>query len=538
MTVTRGSIDTRMFNAINEKTKQIWFQTGNSPTGETGIHLAGGISNTVFNTNTPNTWGFNTFIANGGLKFRYNQIDLTTLSTNALTFYRPNVTSGAISGSVKAMELGTSALTFYSPSSTNNNNLKKLMELTNSSLNFYDKDDNTNPIAQYNSSGVLLGKVNVNNSYNTLINSNGLTIRRNISGTQKNLAQFYGTGFAFTNTNNDNIISGGSVPSSQVYQFIYNERTITGKVPAGQTNYTLYIKFPEYTGSSPGSNNIGFNGIGILCLGITVGSQGDEDYQCRYEYNAENPSWTNFSNINVQLIADWSVTDKIPILGVKFINHAGQNYTIDFLKYSMGDEPPENIPAYYIMYTKPASANLIIGTQGRLPDHAVGTGMVRYNSNGSNAISEWVIDAAGNTFIKDLYLNNHSGPIGTLTQKTKNTTPYFSWSGAADKWVNDDEPQLYLTPGTYIVTASARIDTGSGNSGKFGICIGYSVSDGAWKKDVDSRVVHYNNQTYMLLTTTVGISIDTSAFFSPFYYASNNNTVKATYQTIRAVRIC
>lgn len=529
MTVTRGSIDTRMFNAINEKTKQIWFQTGNSPTGETGIHLAGGISNTTFSTSTPNTWGYNTFIANGGLKLRYNQIDLTTLSTNALTFYRPNVTSGAISGSVKAMELGTSALTFYSPSSTDNNNLKKLMELTNNSLNFYNKDDSINPIAQYNSSGVLLGKVNVNNSYNTLINSNGLTIRQNISGTQKNLAQFYGTGFAFTNTNNDNIISGGSVSSSQVYQYIYNEKTISGTVPKGQTNYILHIKFPEYTGSSTS-----FNGIGISSLGITVGSQGDERHQRRYVMGE---TWEDFSNvINVQLRADWSVTDEMPILDVKFINYAGQNYTISFLKYSMGDDPPENIHAYYIMYTKPASANLIIGTQGRLPDHAVGTGMVRYNSNGSNAISEWVIDAAGNTFIKDLYLNNHSGPIGTLTQKTSNAN--FPWSDAADKWVNHDEPQLYLTPGTYVITASARIDTGSGNSGKFGICIGYSTSDGAWKRDMDSRVVYYNNQTYMLLTTTVGISIDTSAFFSPFYYASNNNTVKATYQTIRAVRIC
>ena len=534
MTVTRGSIDTRMFNAINEKTKQIWFQTSNNPANEQGIHLAGGIPNTSFSTSTPATWGFNTFIENGGLKLRYNQVNLATLSTNALTFYKPNVTSQVISGSIEAMKLGTSALTFYSPSSTSNN-LKKLMELTSSSLNFYDKDDSTNPIAQYSGNNILLGKENINNGYNTLINSNGLTIRQNISGTQKNLAQFYGTGFAFTNTNNDNIISGGSVPSSQVYQFIYNEKTITGKVPTGQTNYILYIKFPEYTGSSPGSNNIGFNGIGILNLGITVGNQGDEEYQCRYDYNAENPSWTNFSNINVQLIADWSVTDKIPILGVKFINHAGQSYTINFLK-GPSDDPPENIPAYYIIYTKPQSANFIIGTQGRLPDHAVGTGMVRYNSNGSNAISEWVIDAAGNTFIKDLYLNNHSGPIGTLTQKTKNTN--FQWSGAADSWVNDDEPQLYLTPGTYVVTASARIDTGSGNSGKFGICIGYSVSDGAWKRDVNSRVVHYNNQTYMLLTTTVGISIDTSAFFSPFYYASNNNTVKATYQTIRAVRIC
>ena len=528
MTVTRGSIDTRMFNAINEKTKQIWFQTGNSPTGEQGIHLAGG-TNAPFDTSTPNTWGYNTFITNGGLKLRYNQIDLTTLSTNALTFYKPNVTSGTISGSVKAMELGTSALTFYSPSSTDNNNLKKLMELTTSSLNFYDKDDNTNPIAQYNGSGVLLGKESVNNGYNTLINSNGLTIRQNINGTQKNLAQFYGTGFAFTNTNNNNIISGGSVPSSQVYQYIYNERTINGTVPAGQTNYVLYIKFPEFTGG----NN--FYEIAISTLQITVGSQGDVDYQCHY--NIED-SWANFSNINVQLQAYWNNTDKMPTLMVRFINHANQDYTIQFLKADASDEPPEDIPAYYIAYNKPSSANFIIGTQGRLPSHATGTGMVCYNSNGSNAISEWVIDAAGNTFIKDLYLKNHSGPIGTLTRKIKNTTPHFSWSGASDKWVNDTEPQLYLTPGTYIITASARMDTGSGNSGKFGICIGYSTSNGGWARDIDSRVVRYNNQTYMMLTTTIGVSVDTSAFFSPFYYSSNNNSVTVTYQAIRAVRVC
>lgn len=528
MTVTRGSIDTRMFNAINEKTKQIWFQTGNTPASEQGIHLAGGRDTSPqFKTSDPTTWGYNTFITNGGLKLRYNQIDLTTLSTNALTFYRPSVTNGAISGSVKAIELGNSVLTFYSPSGTDNSNLKKLMQLTNNSLNFYDKDDSTNPIAQYNSSGVLLGKANENNNYNTLINNSGLTIRQNINGTQTNLAQFYGTGFAFTNTNNNNIISGGLVSSSQVIQYIYNERTINGKVPVGQTNYVLYIKFPEFTG---GDN---FYEIAISALVITVGSQSDIDYQCHY--NIED-SWANFSNINVQLQAYWDNTDKIPILMVRFISHANQEYTIQFLKTDASDDPPENIPAYYIAYHKPSSANFTIGTQGHLPSHATGTGMVCYNSNGSNAIPEWVIDAAGNTFIKDLYLKNHSGPIGTLTRKTKSSN--FQWSGAADKWVNDTEPELYLTPGTYIITASARIDTGSNNSGKFGICIGYSTSNGGWKRNIDSRVVHYNNQNYIMLTTTIGVSVDTSAFFSPFYYSSNNNSVTVTYQAISAVRIC
>lgn len=587
MTVTRGSIDTKIFNALNNKTMQMWMQTSNSspyPSGEQGLHLArGGLINNPFSYYTPSTWGYNTFVSSDGIKLRYNQANLSTLSGTTLTFYKPSTSS---TGN-KMIELNTSGLTFYSPSSTNDN-LKKLMELTTSSLNFYDKDDSTNPIAQYNGSGVLLGKANennnyntlinnsgltirqningtqtnlaqfygdnvllgkesVNNSYNTLINSSGLTIRRNISGTQKNLAQFYGTGFAFTNTNDDNIISGGSVPSSQVYQFIYNEKTITGKVPAGNTDYILYIKFPEYTGSSPeyidDNHTMGFNGIGIANLGITVGNQGGENYQRRYSYDAknpENPSWTDFTSdmTNVKLMANWSSTDKMPILCVRFINYADQNYTIQFLKTDTYDDPPENIPAYYIIYTKPSSANFIIGTQGRLPDHAVGTGMIRYNSNKSNAISEWVIDAAGNTFVKDLYLNNHSGPIGTLTKKTKSGTPYYSWSGAADKWVNDDEPQLYLTPGTYVVTASARIDTGSSNSGKFGICIGHSTSDGAWSRYTDSRVVCYNNQNYMILTTTIGVSVDTSSFFSPFYYSSNNNNATVTYQAIRAVRIC
>ena len=222
MTVTRGSIDTRMFNAINEKTKQIWFQTSNNPANETGIHLAGGISNTTFSTSTPTTWGFNTFIENGGLKLRYNQVDLTTLSTNALAFYKPNITSGTISGSVKAMELGTSALTFYSPSSTNNN-LKKLMELTNSSLNFYDKEARTNPIAQYNGNNILLGK---ENKGNMLIQPRGVYIRDGL----RELATFGADGCGFANEHDD-----------QIFKVAYNDTMLT-------FNKTDVFK---YSGESP-----------------------------------------------------------------------------------------------------------------------------------------------------------------------------------------------------------------------------------------------------------------------------------------------
>lgn len=153
MTVTRGSIDTRMFNAINEKTKQIWFQTGNDPTDETGIHLAGG-TNTIFSTNDPTTWGFNTFITNGGLKLRYNQIDLTTLSTNALIFYQPPTINGStITQGKKTIELGNSALTFYNP----NDGITKKIALNEDGLLIYDSNGQ-NAIAQYGSSAIIGNK--------------------------------------------------------------------------------------------------------------------------------------------------------------------------------------------------------------------------------------------------------------------------------------------------------------------------------------------------------------------------------------------
>lgn len=169
MTVTRGSIDTRMFNAINEKTKQIWFQTGDSPANETGIHLAGG-TNIIFSTNTPNTWGFNTFITNGGLKLRYNQIDLTTLSTNALTFYQPPTINGStIIQGKKTIELGNSALTFYNPS----DGITKKIALNEEGLLIYDSDGQ-NAIAQYGSSTIIGNK----NSNHIEISGEGFSIYR------------------------------------------------------------------------------------------------------------------------------------------------------------------------------------------------------------------------------------------------------------------------------------------------------------------------------------------------------------------------
>ena len=110
--------------------------SGGIPEYPVGSYIASGINNTITQKNS-NTYGLNTWVSTGGIKLRYNAINLAEFNTSNLNFYYPSTSSqqniaislgitGAKNSLIfynfsgnKGMELDTSALTFYNPGSNN-----------------------------------------------------------------------------------------------------------------------------------------------------------------------------------------------------------------------------------------------------------------------------------------------------------------------------------------------------------------------------------------------------------------------------------
>ena len=106
------------YNGINGWTK---------PDYLVGTYTASGIDNVTFDEENSSTYGYNTLYANG-IKLRYNAINLAQLTGSSLIFYKPSITSQG----GKAMELSNSTLKFYNPS----NDSISMMDLTSSGLTF------------------------------------------------------------------------------------------------------------------------------------------------------------------------------------------------------------------------------------------------------------------------------------------------------------------------------------------------------------------------------------------------------------------
>ena len=69
--------------------------TWSKPDYPVGTYMASGIENVNFDEEDSSTYGFNTLLRHNALYLRYNTINMTTLSTAALTFYIPTQNSGS-----------------------------------------------------------------------------------------------------------------------------------------------------------------------------------------------------------------------------------------------------------------------------------------------------------------------------------------------------------------------------------------------------------------------------------------------------------
>lgn len=130
------------FEELGLKKGYIWTNetyraaTESIPEYPIGAYIASGTNGTITRRNS-NTYGLNTWVSTGGIRLRYNAINLAEFNTSNLNFYYPSTSSqqnlaislgehNAVNSLVfndfngnKGMELTTSALTFYNPSTHN-----------------------------------------------------------------------------------------------------------------------------------------------------------------------------------------------------------------------------------------------------------------------------------------------------------------------------------------------------------------------------------------------------------------------------------
>ena len=129
--------------ALQSRLKRIWINENTSGDYVAGTYAASGINGTTFSESNPQTYGYNTLLRHNMLALRYNTINMTALTTNALTFYVPTQDENEqwIQGK-KGLELTSDGLSLYNPTTSSQNDLKAL-ELTSSSLKFYASDGTT-----------------------------------------------------------------------------------------------------------------------------------------------------------------------------------------------------------------------------------------------------------------------------------------------------------------------------------------------------------------------------------------------------------
>ena len=106
-------------NAVDARTQQFWWNSSASPNYPVGAYAASGIEGIKLKTNDSSTYGYNTYLASNKLALRYNDIDLTKLTTGSLEFYIPKWEGSNPVQGEKGLEITNSAITFYNPSTNN-----------------------------------------------------------------------------------------------------------------------------------------------------------------------------------------------------------------------------------------------------------------------------------------------------------------------------------------------------------------------------------------------------------------------------------
>ena len=183
----RISVEETAREALASRLKKIWINEVTSGDYVAGTYAASGIENIVFNEISPQTYGFNTLLRHNKLALRYNTIDMTSLTTTALTFYRPaqDSNNNYVQGK-KGLELNADSLVFYKPLAYNSSNSEiAAATLSSTGLNIVDGSITLGSTFSVNRNGELTATAGSIGGFiidATSIHSVGKTLNNNVSG--------------------------------------------------------------------------------------------------------------------------------------------------------------------------------------------------------------------------------------------------------------------------------------------------------------------------------------------------------------------
>ena len=186
-------------SALQTRLKKIWINEVTSGDYVAGTYAASGIEGTTFVENNPSTFGYNTLLRHNQLALRYNTINMTQLSTAALTFYRPTTINNQLVQGDRGLVINADGLKIFA--------VDKYINTTDTSIDLtkiyytrsgagtdespyqYTRVDSPssnpetagyyerNSVLSLDNTGILIGQV-INDSMNLHIVDNGIFIRK------------------------------------------------------------------------------------------------------------------------------------------------------------------------------------------------------------------------------------------------------------------------------------------------------------------------------------------------------------------------
>lgn len=137
VTAIQETVDATEANmaALQSRLKKIWINEVTDGDYVAGTYAASGIENVTFEESNPQTYGYNTLLRHNKLALRYNTIDMTALTTNALTFYIPTQENDNWIQGEKGLEITTDGIDLYNPSGN------KGLEITSNGIDIFGEQE-------------------------------------------------------------------------------------------------------------------------------------------------------------------------------------------------------------------------------------------------------------------------------------------------------------------------------------------------------------------------------------------------------------
>lgn len=349
----------------------------------------------------------------------------------------------------------------------------------------------------------------------------------NINSNKQTLGKFQAGGFKFYDSNNRMLLSSSITtgPIIQQYQG-YIEATIT--VTSDDYIYEKEIS----TNITPTEvDRVGFASGYIFTPDFSFGDS--EDHQ--FYFNGSQDSWSRFCQESGENASIWirsTIKNNKIYIQINFRNCYSRNYrTFNFKAGNWWDDYFEEYSYdYFSSYSISPYSSTICGYGSSLGFESTPIlGCVSRYGGGL----DFYVGPDGITRAKQLYLNDHTSPIGTVQSSTNTTTKSYT-SSVTSGWKDLTDCQILCTPGCYVVTAHARFENTV--SGKvYGLAVGYTTPEDTNMYYSSRDSFKSDAGVFQLTTLYIASFSDSDIIFRPRIYVESACNV--TRRTIRAVRL-